>query len=103
MLLILVIAIGMFIAALSSGVIEEAGIFGFVWAGSCIAIIIFIITLARDKKGVIATISEIDEQITSESPYDIEQRLKKLDVLLKNNSISQEEYKNQRKKIVESI
>lgn len=103
MLLVLVIVVGMLIAALSSGVIEEAGPFGFIWAGSCVAIIIFIITLARDKNEVIATISETDELTTSESSHEIELRLKKLDELLKKNIISKEEYNSQRKKIVESI
>ena len=101
--LVLVIAIGMFVAALSSGIIAEAGIFGLVWAGSCIAIIIFVIIAATGKKGVTTTIIETDGLCAPESAKNIEARLKKLDVLLNNNTISKEEYKRHREKILDTM
>jgi hypothetical protein len=101
--LVLVIAIGMFIAALSSGIIAEAGIFGLVWAGSCMAIIIFVIIAAIGKKGVTTTIIETDGFIAPPASTDIETRLKKLDALLGKNLISKEEYKSQRVKILDTI
>ena len=101
--LVLVIAVGMFIAALSSGIIAEAGIFGLVWAGSCIAIIIFVIIAATGKKGVTTAIIETDELCTPESSKNIEARLKKLDELLQKNMISKEEYNRHREKILDTM
>jgi hypothetical protein len=101
--LVLVITIGMFIAALSSGIIAEAGVFGLVWAGSCIAIIIFIIIAATGKTGVTSAIIETDGHCAPESAKNIEARLKKLDVLLNNNTISKEEYKRHREKILDTM
>lgn len=103
LLLVLVVAIGMFVAALSSGIIEEAGLFGLVWAGSCIAIIIFVVVTATSKKGVTATIIETDGLNTSETSIDIESRLKKLEEYYQKNIISKEEYKRQRAKILYKI
>ncbi len=103
LLLVLVVAIGMFVAALSSGILEEAGVFGLVWAGSCIAIIIFVVVTATSKKGVTATIIETDGLNPSETSADIESRLKKLEELYQKNLISKEEYKRQREKILDKI
>ncbi|MEI7824701.1 MAG: SHOCT domain-containing protein [Chlorobiaceae bacterium] len=102
-LLVLVIAVGMFIAALTTGTIAEAGIFGVVWAGSCIAMIIFVVFAATSKNGITSAVIETDGPIAAESSKDIEARLKKLDALLAKNMISKEEYKRQREKILDAI
>jgi hypothetical protein len=103
-LIVTLVGGGMLFGALSGGLLEEAGPFGIVWMLACVSIIAFSIYSAFNRKVVDEGFVEIDDnQGPSSHPETTETRLRRLDELKQSRLITDDEYRKQREKILESL
>ena len=103
-LIVTLIGAGMLFGAFSGGLLEEAGPFGIVWALACVAIMAFALFSAFNRKVAEEGIVDIEEKQGSASPREsIETRLRHLDELRQGRLVTDEEYRTQRQKILDSL
>ncbi|AOS83951.1 hypothetical protein BIU88_07190 [Chlorobaculum limnaeum] len=97
---------GMIVGVVSNGLLEEGGVFVIIWIVACVAIIGFALFMAFSRKGspdVIFSIEDAGESQSASDAQSVEARLKTLDGLKRQKLISDEEFRKQREKIIESV
>ncbi len=101
--IVALVGAGMIVGVVSNGLLEEdGGLFVIIWIAVCVAIIGFALFMAFSRKGSNDVILSIEESSSSDV-QSIEARLKTLDGLKRQKLISDEEYRKQRAKIIQSV
>jgi hypothetical protein len=104
--IVALVGAGMIVAAVSNGLLEEGGLFVMIWIAACVGIIGFALFMAFNQKVIHDGIVSIEEDGQSLSGADgerVEARLKTLDGLKRQKLISDEEYRKQRERIIQSV
>jgi hypothetical protein len=102
-LIVVLLGGGMLAGALSGGLLEESGPFGIVWALASLAIMALAIYSAFNRKVIDQGIVEIDTNPDASSPETVEVRLRRIDEMKHSRLITDDEYRKQREKILESL
>jgi flagellar motor component MotA len=96
----------MIAGAVSNGLLEEGGEFVIIWIVACVGIIGFALFMAFNRKVIhdgIVSIEDAGDSQSSSDAQSVEARLKTLDGLKRQKLISDEEYRKQREKIIQSV
>ena len=105
--IVALVGAGMIAGVVSNGLLEEdGGLFVIIWIAVCVAIIGFALFMAFSRKGsndVILSIEEEGSSPSASSGESVEARLKTLDGLKRQKLISDEEYRKQRERIIQSV
>jgi hypothetical protein len=105
-LIVALVGVGMIVAVVSNGLLEEGGLFVIIWIAVCVGIIGFALFMAFSRKGANELVLSIEEESTPSTDSggeSVESRLKTLDGLKRQRLISDEEYRKQREKIIQSV
>lgn len=101
-----IVGAGMIVGVVSNGLLEEGGPFVVVWIAACIGIIglaLFMSFNPNEEDEGIVSIGHEGASSTGGVGESAEARLKTLDSLKRKGSISDQEYRKQREKIIQSV
>ncbi|MGC8773721.1 MAG: hypothetical protein ACP5R6_00440 [Chlorobaculum sp.] len=104
--IIAIVAAGMIVGVVNNGLLEEGGVFVIVWIAACVGIVGFALFLSFNPKGAeegIVRLESDGDLLSSASGQSVEARLKTLDDLKRQKLISDDEYRKQREKIIQSV
>lgn len=100
------VGVGMIVAVVSNDLLEEGGVFVIVWIAVCVGIIGFALYMAFSRKGVgdvLVSIKQEGDLSNGAGSESVETRLKTLDAMKLKGLVSEEEYRKQREKIIQSV
>ena len=83
--------------------IPTFGGFGVVWTIIALAITVFAAINAFTTRGVAEQVVEFDERMPSESRMSVEERLRRLEELRRSGVVSDNEYQEQRRRIITEL
>lgn len=104
--IVTIVGAGVIVGVTHNGLLEEGGPFVAVWIAACIGIIGLALFMSFNLDGVEEGIVSIEHDGASSTGgvcESVEARLKTLDSLKHTGAISDEEYRTQREKIIQSV